>query len=535
MRRLRFNRLIDLQKATLVVVLILWLSVCAPAAATWANGENPGRSSATVLVMDISRSMSKEWQGVVRIDAAKSAAHQVINLLEQENAIGGVHQISLVSFSREAALLQPLTMDLAAARTAVDSLQPQGRTNIYAGLTVALQAMAEAAPTENKIIILLSDGVSNEGPGAAEILAGPVQDAIDAGACIYTVGFGERGDLDEVLLQDIASVSGCGEYNFATDIHELENIYIRIRHQTSGVIIGDFEGQVLQGQSAAAGSFEVPSGQEELAISLWWDAANQLDLTLRDPNGNLHVAGSPGVSIRNYDNLVYVLLAYPKAGRWQVDVAGKTIPTGTAAYSMVVSTRAALHTPTPSEQPATETVPAPAAPISTEPAEPTPEPTPNIPLVTMNPQNGILVLLLTLVCAFGAGIIVFLFLRRGKDSPSAQSLRPEKPASDGIPSLYFTQGPLAGQVFQLDAESISIGRGSANQVQLPDLAVSRLHAIIRYARGAWFLQDQGSKIGCVVNGQRVNAIRLSHGDRFRIGSSEIVFSQDGSEEIAHGG
>ncbi len=534
MRRLRFNRLIDLQKAALVVVLILWLSVCAPATITRANGENPGRSSATVLVMDISRSMEKEWQGNVRIDAAKSAAHQVINLLEQENLIGGVHQIGLVSFSREATLVQPLSVDLAAARMAVDNLQPQGRTNIHAGLTVALQTMAEAASTENKIIILLSDGASNEGPGAAEILAGPAQDAKDTGACVYTVGLGERGDLDEALLQDIASVSGCGEYNFATDIHELEKIYIRIRHHASGNIIDDFEGQVLQGQSAAAGSFEVPSGQEELAISLWWDGANQLDLTLRDPNGNLYVAGSPGVSINNYDNLVYVLLAYPKAGRWQVDVAGKTIPAGTAVYSMVVSTRAALHTPTPSELPVTETIPAPAAPISTEPAAPTPEPTPNTALTSMNLQNGILVLLIALLCATGAGIIVFLFLRRGKDSPSAQSLQPEKPASAGVPSLYFTQGPLAGQVFQLDAESISIGRGSANQIQLPDLAVSRLHAIIRCARGAWFLQDQGSKIGCIVNGQRVNAIRLSHGDRFRIGSSEIVFSLDGTEEIAYG-
>jgi len=58
---------------------------------------------------------------------------------------------------------------------------------------------------------------------------------------------------------------------------------------------------------------------------------------------------------------------------------------------------------------------------------------------------------------------------------------------------------------------------------LADLAVSRQHARLRFAKGRWFIQDVGSHGGTYVNNIRINAVELHHGDRIRIGTTEFEF------------
>jgi len=90
--------------------------------------------------------------------------------------------------------------------------------------------------------------------------------------------------------------------------------------------------------------------------------------------------------------------------------------------------------------------------------------------------------------------------------------------------LYFRQGPLAGNRIPVQGDNVLLGRGSGCDVLVPDRFVSRQHARLRYARGQWFIQDQGSTGGTYVNGQRVTATRLHRGDRVRLGQqSEFVF------------
>jgi pSer/pThr/pTyr-binding forkhead associated (FHA) protein len=100
--------------------------------------------------------------------------------------------------------------------------------------------------------------------------------------------------------------------------------------------------------------------------------------------------------------------------------------------------------------------------------------------------------------------------------------RPEGPVG-AVAWLRGTSGEHAGRAFQLDSRGLSIGRGASNTVSLANREVSRRHALICFEQGRWLLQDQASADGTFVNGQRVRATALKHGDRIRIGPAEFEF------------
>ena len=89
--------------------------------------------------------------------------------------------------------------------------------------------------------------------------------------------------------------------------------------------------------------------------------------------------------------------------------------------------------------------------------------------------------------------------------------------------LTVLSGPLQGLTVPLAKDDITIGRGPRNGLTIPDSMISRLHCRLRYAQGAWYIQDQNSTNGTFVNNQRVMATRLHHGDRIRLGSTDILF------------
>jgi pSer/pThr/pTyr-binding forkhead associated (FHA) protein len=63
---------------------------------------------------------------------------------------------------------------------------------------------------------------------------------------------------------------------------------------------------------------------------------------------------------------------------------------------------------------------------------------------------------------------------------------------------------------------IQIGRLEDNAVMLTDPLVSRLHATVRWADGAWELTSQG-KHGVLVNDRRIETLLLTHETVFRLG------------------
>ena len=438
-------------------------------------------TTATVLVMDVSGSMGESWQGGVKIESAKSAANQVINMLQQESQVGGIdHRLGLARFSTRGRLELGLSTEYDQARATVSGLRPSGNTNMGEGLIRGNEALSQATSNESRIIILLSDGMSNAGLPRGAILSGPVQEAANAGTCIYTVGFGDPGNLDEALLRQIAAASGCGDYYYANVGSDLERVYIRIRHVSTGDLLAEFAGTVSQGQTVQAGTFEVPSGQGELAISLHWPGS-ALDLRLTDPRGREVDRDYSGASIVTYPNLVYALIEQPVSGTWLTSVYGREVPQGTTSFDAIVSARAGGTVPVAS------------------------------------PGAGIAVLLLALI---GGGVAVYSFAVR---RPALRRDRQDSLAKAAVGSLALTTGPLAGQTIPLTEKGLLIGRGTGSDLNLKERSISRQHARIRYADGAWFIQDLGSSGGTFVNGQRIQASRLKAGDQIKIGDTTIVF------------
>src|SRR5215213_4291878 len=77
----------------------------------------------------------------------------------------------------------------------------------------------------------------------------------------------------------------------------------------------------------------------------------------------------------------------------------------------------------------------------------------------------------------------------------------------GAPAMTSTlvgvQGHLAGQLFLISEQPLTLGRGASNDVVLEDAAASRVHAELRRTKGGVVLKDLGSGNGTFVNGKRV--------------------------------
>jgi pSer/pThr/pTyr-binding forkhead associated (FHA) protein len=85
-------------------------------------------------------------------------------------------------------------------------------------------------------------------------------------------------------------------------------------------------------------------------------------------------------------------------------------------------------------------------------------------------------------------------------------------------TLVFASGPLAGSEVGLEQERVTLGRGKGCDVILDDGSVSQMHAALELGAAGFSIRDLGSTNGVRVNGSRVAAADLKHGDRIEIGS-----------------
>ena len=100
--------------------------------------------------------------------------------------------------------------------------------------------------------------------------------------------------------------------------------------------------------------------------------------------------------------------------------------------------------------------------------------------------------------------------------------------------LIERSGPNPGETFELEKESITMGRDVTNDVVLADPEVSRQHARINRTPGGYVLEDLGSTNGTFVNGERLVAPRvLNPGDLVGLGEDvTLTFEATASEAAA---
>ena len=195
-----------------------------------------------ICVVDVSGSMGteaksgEESHGLSLLDIVKHAVRVVIGLL------GDGDRLALVTYSNSATTVFELTsMNEAGkdgAKTALDTMNPYGGTNIWDGVKTAMDIVRNN-PREGRMasVMLLTDGTPNRNPDAGimptmeEYLTMPANQGMIA--AINTFGFGYN--LDSALLQQMAAL-GKGMYSFIPDsgfvgtafIHSVANCLVSL-------------------------------------------------------------------------------------------------------------------------------------------------------------------------------------------------------------------------------------------------------------------------------------------------------------------
>lgn len=191
-----------------------------------------------VLAMDVSSSMLAEDLKPNRIEAAKKVALDFID--GRSNDL-----IGLVIFSGESFSQCPITSDHAVLKNLMDGVKSgflEDGTAIGEGLATAITRLKDSK-AKSKVIILLTDGVSNAG-SIAPFTAGEI--AKTFGIRVYTIGVGRNGtapypvktpfgiqyqnmevQIDEAVMKQISDATD-GKYFRATNNKSLKEIYSEI-------------------------------------------------------------------------------------------------------------------------------------------------------------------------------------------------------------------------------------------------------------------------------------------------------------------
>ena len=77
--------------------------------------------------------------------------------------------------------------------------------------------------------------------------------------------------------------------------------------------------------------------------------------------------------------------------------------------------------------------------------------------------------------------------------------------------------------YEIDKDSISIGRKHGNDIQLNDLTISGRHALVTVMGEHTYVDDLGSTNGTLLNGARIAKSQLTHGDTIQTGNYQFTF------------
>jgi Ca-activated chloride channel homolog len=203
----------------------------------------PRDRATVVLALDVSRSMVAEDVSPNRLDAAKLAASDFVDMLPVR------FNVALVRFAGTAAVVVPPTTDRGVVKAAIDNLEVAPSTAIGEGIYSSLDAISQApADPENpddvapSAIVLLSDGTTNSGRESYDA----ARDAKKQGVPIYTIAYGtdngyivvdgvkEPVPVNRSELSQIAKVSG-GEAFTAGSSDQLKKVYASIAEEVGMV------------------------------------------------------------------------------------------------------------------------------------------------------------------------------------------------------------------------------------------------------------------------------------------------------------
>lgn len=235
----------------------------------------PRERATVVLAIDVSRSMLATDVAPDRLDAAKSAAQDFLQLLPAG------FNVSLVSFAGYAAVLVPPTSDRGMVAAAIQNLEVAPSTAIGDGIFAALDAMAQAPPDPDHpdepapgAIVLLSDGYTNVGR-PSDLAA---QEAKRQRIPVHTIAFGtpngyvenngrrESVPYNPAELAQIARISG-GKTFTAGSSGELKDVYSSIAKSVGYVKVDQ---EVTEAYAGYALAFAILAAMAVISLGARW-------------------------------------------------------------------------------------------------------------------------------------------------------------------------------------------------------------------------------------------------------------------------
>jgi Mg-chelatase subunit ChlD len=260
-----------------------------PSTTTKVGGQCSANGVDIVIAFDDSGSMQQNApsSGTTKKVAAQRAASSFIDIVSAnvKNA-----QYSLVIFSEGAnfpnsqytRVLQPLTTSASSMKNAIAAIPNGGGTCVECGIFLANQELARSNRGAQKVVIVMTDGATNEirGGGTTVDIAenaamAAAINGVNTQNIIYqVVGIGEGGgDFDPIFMQQIADTNGGRFYN-SPITSNLESIYQSIAEDIgTGVVRGTVFNDKNANKIYDAGDLPMPN----------WTVEGRTDVTTDPP------------------------------------------------------------------------------------------------------------------------------------------------------------------------------------------------------------------------------------------------------------
>ncbi|KFE68727.1 vWA domain-containing protein [Hyalangium minutum] len=188
-----------------------------------------------VFTIDVSGSMGMEN----RLGLVKRSLALLVEQLDARDSLA----IVVYGDSARTVLEPTRATNRSRILAAIDALQPEGATNVQAGLEVAY-AIAASQVREGTVsrVILCSDGVANSGITGADAIFESIKEYARRGVRLTTVGFG-MGNYNDVLMERLAQ-QGDGQYAYVDQLPQARRLFVEQLTGTLQLIARDVKVQL---------------------------------------------------------------------------------------------------------------------------------------------------------------------------------------------------------------------------------------------------------------------------------------------------
>jgi VWFA-related protein len=183
---------------------------------------DPGKKETvtTVLVLDHSESMkakASETDTLSKMDALKEAAKNFTSLMRH----GAV--MTIIPFSSKVENPDRFSDDRRQLLQRIERLEPDGGTLLYDATYTGIETLVASQATGKRAVVVLTDG-KDEDPGSRVSDQVVIDRAKEAGIPLYMLGLGRRDEINEEVMQRMATATG-GKYYHAGNQQRLIELF----------------------------------------------------------------------------------------------------------------------------------------------------------------------------------------------------------------------------------------------------------------------------------------------------------------------